>query len=64
MTPATPRTTLQAPDPITCARPGCGALTTAAESTYVDGCGQICPPCDEAIYGPRPEWSDTIRPPY
>jgi hypothetical protein len=28
---------------ITCAKPSCGALTTAAESVYIDGCGQVCP---------------------
>ena len=49
---------------ITCARPGCGATTTLADSVYVDGCGQICPGCDEAIFGPLPGWWDTIEPPF
>ena len=39
---------------ITCAKAGCGATTTLADSVYVDGCGQICPGCDEAIFGPLP----------
>jgi hypothetical protein len=26
-------------------------ITTLAESTYIDGCGQVCPSCD-----PEPEW--------
>jgi hypothetical protein len=51
-------------DTITCAKPGCGASTTLAESTYVDGCGQICPGCDQAIYGPRPAWMDDIELPF
>ena len=49
---------------ITCDRPDCGATTTLADSTYVDGCGQICPGCDEAIFGPLPGWWDTIEPPF
>ncbi len=49
---------------ITYSYPGCGATTTLAESTYVDGCGQICRHCDEAIFGPRPEWWDEIEPPF
>ena len=49
---------------ITCAYPGCGAITTLADSVYVDGCGQICPRCDEAIFGPLPTWWDTIEPPF
>ena len=28
---------------ITCAKPGCGAVTTLAASAYIDGCGQVCP---------------------
>lgn len=47
---------------ITCARPGCGATTTLADSVYVDGCGQICPECDEVIFGPLPEWWNEIVP--
>ena len=49
---------------ITCAYPGCGTSTTLAESTYVDGCGQICLECDEAIFGPLPSWWDKIEPPF
>jgi len=49
---------------ITCARPDCGATTTLADSTYVDGCGQICRGCDEAIFGPLPRWWDKIEPPF
>ena len=30
---------------ITCAKPGCGAVTTLAASGYIDGCGQVCPGC-------------------
>jgi hypothetical protein len=44
-------------DTITCAKPGCGATTTLAESTYIDGCGQVCPGCD----GPLPAWWDASR---
>ena len=36
---------------ITCAKPGCRNTTTLAESTYIDGCGQVCRICD-----PEPEW--------
>jgi hypothetical protein len=49
---------------ITCARPGCGAETTPAESTYVDGCGNICPGCDEDLFGPCPAWWNDIDPPF
>jgi hypothetical protein len=49
---------------ITCTYPGCGTSTTLAESTYVDGCGQICLECDEAIFGPPPSWWDKIEPPF
>jgi len=39
-------------DTITCAKPGCGnIITTLGESTYIDGCGQVCRICD-----PEPEW--------
>ena len=48
---------------ITCARPGCGAATTLADSVYVDGCGQICPGCDEALFGPCPPWWNDDRAP-
>ena len=44
-------------DTITCAKPGCGAATTLAESTYIDGCGQVCPGCD----GPLPAWWDDLK---
>jgi hypothetical protein len=44
--------------------PGCDTSTTLAEPTYVDGCGQICPGCDEAIFGPLPSWWDKIEPPF
>ena len=37
---------------IICAHPRCGMPTTLAESTYIDGCGQVCPTCA----GPLPEW--------
>jgi hypothetical protein len=49
---------------ITCARPGCDATTTLADSVYVDGCGQICPGCDEVLFGPLPEWWNEIVPPF
>jgi hypothetical protein len=45
---------------ITCAKPGCGALATMAESVYVDGCGQVCPGCA----GPLADWWDDIEPPF
>jgi hypothetical protein len=45
---------------ITCAKPGCGALTTVAESVYIDGCGQVCRRCA----GPVPAWMDDIEPPF
>jgi hypothetical protein len=45
---------------ITCAKPGCDALTTPGEAIYIDGCGLICPGCA----GPLPEWWDDIEPPF
>ena len=46
---------------IICAHPRCGGTTTLAESTYIDGCGQVCPECA----GPRPEWWDEdFEPPF
>jgi hypothetical protein len=46
---------------ITCAKPGCGARTTLAEATYIDGCGQVCPGC----VGPLPEWwNDDLEAPF
>jgi len=45
---------------ITCAKPGCGALTTVEESVYIDGCGQVCPRCA----GPDPAWMHDIEPPF
>jgi hypothetical protein len=47
-----------------CAYPGCAAVITVAESTYVDGCGRICRRCEEAMFGPRPDWWDDIEPPF
>lgn len=41
-------------DVITCAMPGCDANAKLTESTYIDGCGQVCPSCA----GPRPDWWD------
>ena len=35
--------TTSPPGSITCAKPGCGNVTTLAESVYVEGCGQVCP---------------------
>jgi hypothetical protein len=35
----------------TCAKPGCSNSAILAESTYIDGCGQVCRVCD-----PEPEW--------
>jgi hypothetical protein len=57
-------TSATAAETITCARPGCGGVTPLAESTYVDGCGQICLDCELAMFGPRPDWWDTIEPPF
>ena len=48
---------------ITCAKPGCGAAITLAESVYVDGCGRICRGCDEE-FGPCPPWWNDIEPPF
>jgi len=45
---------------VTCAKPGCGSQTTLAESTYIDGCGQVCPGC----VGPVPDWFVQIEPPF
>jgi hypothetical protein len=45
---------------VTCAKPGCGDRTNLAESTYVDGCGQVCTGCA----GPLPEWWNDIEPPF
>ena len=46
---------------IICAHPRCGMPTTLAESTYIDGCGQVCPTCA----GPLPEWWDEdFEPPF
>ena len=46
---------------IICAHPRCGMPTTLAESTYIDGCGQVCPTCA----GPLPEWWDeNFEPPF
>ncbi len=42
---------------ITC--PGCGALTTLADSTYIDGLGQLCPNCDTRL----PEGLADLGPP-
>jgi hypothetical protein len=44
-------TTTNPDDVIPCAKPGCEALTTVGEGTYIDGCGIICPGCE----GPLPE---------
>jgi hypothetical protein len=40
--------------------PGRGALTTLAESVYIDGCGQVCPRCTS----PLPEWAYDLEPPF
>ena len=56
----TTTTSASASATITCAKPGCGALTTAAESVYIDGCGQVCPRCA----GPVPAWMADIEPPF
>ena len=53
-------TTNDSPGSITCAKPGCGNITTLAESIYIDGCGQVCPDCA----GPLPAWWDGIDPPF
>jgi len=45
---------------ITCAKPGCGATTTSAEATYIDGCGQVCAGCA----GPVPGWLLDIEAPF
>ena len=45
---------------ITCTKPGCGTQTTLAESTYIDGRGQVCPGCA----GPVPDWFGQIEPPF
>ena len=53
-------TTTHPTDSITCTKPGCGNVTTLAESFYIDGCGQVCPGCA----GPLPAWWDDIDPPF
>ncbi len=40
--------------------PDCGALTTLAESIYIDGCGQVLPRCTS----PLPEWAHDLEPPF
>ena len=47
----------------TCSYPGCGVTTSVAESIYVEEYGEICRRCDEAIFGPRPEYWE-IEPPF
>jgi len=47
-------------DTITCAKPGCGTLTTLADSTYIDGLGQVCPSCTT----PLPEGLEDLDPPF
>ena len=37
---------------ITCTKPRCGTQIMLTESTYVDGCGPVCPGCA----GMLPEW--------
>ena len=46
---------------ITCAKPGCGTVTTLVESGYIDGCGQVCPGCFGA---PALPWLNDIDPPF
>lgn len=53
-------TTTPTTSTITCAKPGCGAVTTFADSTYIDGCGQVCPACA----GPVLAWLGDIDPPF
>jgi hypothetical protein len=58
-------TTSPSPSPspsetITCAHPRCDAVTTLAESCYIDGCGQVCPDCA----GPGSDLGDDFEPPY
>ena len=49
------------PITILCAHPRCGNPTLLAETTYIDGCGQVCTGCD----GPLPEWWDEdFEPPF
>lgn len=45
---------------VTCAIPTCAALVPVAESTYVDGAGQVCAQC----IGPLPDWMYEIEPPF
>jgi hypothetical protein len=46
---------------IICAHPRCGMPARLAESTYIDGCGQVCSTCA----GPLPEWwDDAFEPPF
>jgi hypothetical protein len=48
------------PDTITCAKSSCGAVTTVAESFYIDGCGQVCPACS----GYTPDLPADFEPPF
>jgi len=50
-------TTNYPPGSITCAKPGCGNITTLAESVYVEGRGQVCPHCA----GPSPRLVERHR---
>jgi hypothetical protein len=52
--------TTPASDLVTCARAECAARVPVAETTYVDGAGQLCASCT----GPVPEWLYEIEPPY
>jgi hypothetical protein len=45
---------------VTCARSACGARVPFAESTYVDGAGQLCAAC----FSPLPQWAYEIELPY
>ena len=40
------------------------AITTLADSLYIDGRGQVCPGCEEALLGSRPGWWSSIEPPF
>jgi len=47
-------------DIVICARPSCGSPVPWDDTTYIDGCGQVCPGCA----GPDPAWINDIEPPY
>jgi hypothetical protein len=57
-------TSVTEPVTVTCTNPGCGRVTPFADSISIIECGPVCRDCEEAILGPRPDWWETIEPPF